>query len=74
MDRKYYYIILSVPVYGVLYGITALSTVLALLFAFAKNEKGVRKIMSFWARGIFTVMGKKLTVDGKPSANTPWYQ
>jgi 1-acyl-sn-glycerol-3-phosphate acyltransferase len=64
MIYKYLHIILSVPVFGILYVFTAFLTVLVLFFAFLGKELIVRKIMSFWARGIFVILGKRLTVHG----------
>ena len=64
MGRKYFNIILSIPVYGLLYLITALSVVTTLLFAYTNNETRVRKVMNLWANALFIVMGKKLKITG----------
>ena len=64
MDRKYFNIILSIPIFGILYTLTAAAVIVVLLFAYANKEVVVRKIMNYWASGIFTIMGKKLTVSG----------
>jgi 1-acyl-sn-glycerol-3-phosphate acyltransferase len=64
MGRKYFNIILSIPVYGALYLFTAISVVIALFFAYINNEFIVRKTMSLWANILFLIMGKKLNISG----------
>ena len=64
MRRKYFNIILSIPVYGILYLITALAVLFTLLFTFIHNETCVRKVMNLWASSLFFVMGKELKIYG----------
>ncbi|HEM49339.1 MAG TPA: 1-acyl-sn-glycerol-3-phosphate acyltransferase [Caldithrix sp.] len=62
--RSYFNIILSIPVYGILYFLTAISVLAALFFALINNEFFVRKVVSIWANTLFFVMGKKLNIIG----------
>lgn len=64
MGCKYFNIILSIPVYCVLYLFTAISVIIALFFAYINNEFFVRKLMSLWANTLFLLMGKKLNISG----------
>lgn len=64
MTRNYFNMILSIPVYGILYMFTAICVVTTLFFAFINSEFFVRKVMSFWANTLFLIMGKKLSING----------
>lgn len=62
MSKKYFFSALSVPVYGLLYLFTILMILLGLPFMFSRKELIVRAMMRFWAKGIFILMGKKISV------------
>lgn len=64
MNRKYVNILLSVPVFGLLYLVTGISVIITLIFALANQEKLARLAMNFWANAIFYLMGKKLNISG----------
>lgn len=64
MNRKFFNIFLSIPVYGILYIITAFSVVITLVFAYLNCEYLVRKVMNLWANTVFIFMGKRLLVSG----------
>lgn len=64
MQRRIY-TILSVPVFLYLYSYTAVVVFLILILAYLKSKRGVRLIMSIWAKTVFPLMGKRLQIEGK---------
>lgn len=65
MKRSSIYKILSVPAYGLMYIFTALMVFSGLPFIYLGMKVIVKNMMKFWARGIFFILGKKLTVKGR---------
>ena len=59
------YFVLSVPVYAVLYSYTALAVFIVLVFSYMRWKSGVYGVMSFWAKSMFPLMGKRLRIQGK---------
>lgn len=59
------FVVLSLPIFTILYVYTALVVLLILLFSFVKWKGGVYGIMSFWAKSVFPLIGKKLHITGK---------
>jgi len=64
MTRKNLYIFLSVPAFGIMYLFTAIMIVAGLPFLFLRIRFVVKSMMRFWAKGIFSLMGKKIHVRG----------
>ena len=62
--RSHVYGAISVAVFFFLYLFTAFSVLLVLLVAPFNRSKPVRRIMRFWARTIFLMLGKRLRVTG----------
>lgn len=60
-----YHMILSAPVFLILYAYTALGVLLILILAYARFRKGVVFLMGFWARSIFPLMGKRVHIQGR---------
>jgi len=63
--RSRIYIVVSIPVFILLYSFTALIVLSALLFSYLRLKKTVLQIVHFWAKSVFHLMGKKLTIIGK---------
>jgi len=57
--------LLSVPVFLVLYSYTAVVVFMILILAYARWRAGVRRVMGFWAKTVFPLMGKRLHIEGK---------
>lgn len=64
MGKKLYYL-LTVIAFGVLYFFTALIVISLLPFLFFRMKKTVIVIVRFWARAIFSLIGRKLHIKGK---------
>jgi 1-acyl-sn-glycerol-3-phosphate acyltransferase len=58
------YAFLTVSAFGILYLFTAIIILIILPFAFLRIKPFVRFLMSFWARTVLRIMGKKLHVEG----------
>lgn len=65
MQRHPIYTIISIPVFGVLYFLTACTVLIASLFAISGMKRQVMFISWIWARLVFLMMGKKLHIEGK---------
>ncbi len=57
--------VLSIPVFIIIYLITALTVAILLPFAYFGSERVVKSIIVGWSRLIFMAMGKRLRVQGK---------
>jgi 1-acyl-sn-glycerol-3-phosphate acyltransferase len=62
--RTHFYGVISVAVFFFLYLFTAFCVLLVLLVSPLNRSKPVRRIMRFWARTIFLMLGKRLRVTG----------
>lgn len=69
MIQRRFYTILSVPVFLYLYSYTAVIVFLILIMAYLKWKKGMRMVMSFWAKTVFPLMGKRLHIQGQQHFN-----
>jgi 1-acyl-sn-glycerol-3-phosphate acyltransferase len=56
---------LTVSAFGVLYLFTGIMVIILIPFAFLRLRRVVRLLMSFWAKSVFLIIGKKLHVEGK---------
>lgn len=65
MIQRKIHIIISVPIFLLLYTYTAVIVFLILIMAYLKWKKGIRHLMGFWAKSVFPIMGKKLHIIGK---------
>jgi len=65
MPNRRIHIILSAPIYLVLYLYTVLVVLFILIMAYLHCRKGVRLLSGFWARSIFLLIGKKVHIKGK---------
>ena len=63
--RRRFYTVLSVPVFIYLYSYTAVIVFLVLIQANLKWKRGIRRVLTFWAKTVFPLMGKKLHIEGK---------
>lgn len=59
------FVIISVPVYGILYVFTALSVLAVILLSYLQLKTMVYRGIWFWANTSFLLMGKRLKVSGK---------
>jgi len=62
--RSRFYGVISVAVFFFLYLHTAICVLLVLLVAPFNRSNPIRRIMRFWARSIFLMLGKRLRVTG----------
>ncbi len=58
-------IILSAPVYLLLYSYTAVMVFLILVMAYLRYRKGILFLAGLWAKSIFPLMGKRVRIAGK---------
>ncbi len=65
MNGRRFYKILSIPVFLYLYVYTALIVLLILILAYLKSKRGICLVLSFWAKTVFPLMGKKLKIEGR---------
>lgn len=65
MANSKFHIVLSAPVFLILYTYTALGVLLILILAYMRFKKGVVLLMGFWARSIFPLMGKRVHIQGR---------
>ncbi len=65
MIRHQIYKILSIPVFLILYSYTAVIVFLTLILAYLKWKKAICYLLSFWAKTVFPLMGKRLHIEGK---------
>lgn len=65
MPNRKIHIILSAPVYLLLYSYTAVVVLLILILAYLRCRGCVRRLMGFWARSIFPLIGKKVHIKGR---------
>jgi 1-acyl-sn-glycerol-3-phosphate acyltransferase len=59
------YTFLTVSAFGALYLFTGILVIILIPFAFLRMRRAVRILMSFWAKSVFLIIGKKLHVEGK---------
>ena len=64
MLKSIFFTILTIPVFAVLYIFTFCSALLTILFSFLNKKEAVHFIIRIWAKGMFWITGKKLTVSG----------
>jgi 1-acyl-sn-glycerol-3-phosphate acyltransferase len=57
--------ILSVPVFAILYLYTAVGVVVVVVLSWFKAKKPVQFLCRIWAKSVFLIMGKKLSIHGK---------
>ena len=69
MSNRRIHIILSAPVYLLLYSYTAVVVLLILLMAYLRFRSGIILVMSLWAKSMFPLMGKKVRIKGKENIN-----
>ena len=62
--RSHFYGVISVAVFFFLYVFTAFCVLLVLIVSSLNRSKPIRRIMRFWARTIFLMLGKRLRVTG----------
>jgi len=55
----------TVPVYVILYSYTAVGVVVVVILSFFRAKKPVQFLCRIWAKSVFIVMFKKLSVSGK---------
>jgi 1-acyl-sn-glycerol-3-phosphate acyltransferase len=65
MMKRHVYTIISVPVFGVLYALTAFSVLIITFCAILRMKTPVIFFSWLWARSTFQVLGKKLHILGK---------
>lgn len=65
MANSKFHMILSAPVFLILYTYTALGVVLILILTYMRFKKGLVLLMGFWARSIFPLMGKRVHTQGR---------
>jgi 1-acyl-sn-glycerol-3-phosphate acyltransferase len=65
MPNRRIHIILSAPVFLVLYSYTAVVVLLILLMAYMRFRSGITFLMGLWAKSIFPLMGKKVRISGR---------
>ncbi|MBN2666542.1 MAG: 1-acyl-sn-glycerol-3-phosphate acyltransferase [Bacteroidales bacterium] len=56
---------LSFPVFAVLYCYTAVGVVVVFILTTFKAKRAVQFLTMIWAKSVFAIMGKKLTIKGK---------
>jgi len=67
--RSRFYSIITIPLFGLLYCFTAVIVFVILIFVSLKLKKPVALISQFWARSVFLLMMKKISISGKNNIN-----
>jgi 1-acyl-sn-glycerol-3-phosphate acyltransferase len=62
--RSHFYGVVSVAVFFFLYLFTACCVFMVLVVSLLNRSKPIRRVMRFWARTIFLMLGKRLRVKG----------
>ncbi len=65
MPNRRIHIVLSAPVFLVLYSYTAVGVFLMLIMSYMRFRRGVTFLMGWWAKSIFPLMGKKVSIQGR---------
>ena len=65
MLRRRVYYVLSIPVFVFLYSYTAIIVFIIIILSYLNWKKGIHGIIGFWARSVFSLMGKRLHITGK---------
>ena len=65
MPNRRVHIILSAPVFLVLYSYTAVAVLLILIMSFLRFRRGITFLMGWWAKSMFPLMGKKVRIRGR---------
>ncbi len=65
MRQRHLYTIITIPVFGILYFLTACAVLIASLFAVSGMKNPVIYISWLWAKVVFWVLGKKLHIKGR---------
>jgi 1-acyl-sn-glycerol-3-phosphate acyltransferase len=63
--RSRFYAIISIPLFAILYCYTALGVFIALILGWLNLKGAVRFLFQLWAKSVFLIIGKKLSVHGK---------
>jgi len=59
----------SVPVFILLYAMTALAVLFVLIFSYLKFKRATFLVIKIWARSVFPIMGKKLHITGRENVD-----
>lgn len=70
MPNSKIHIILSAPVYMLLYSYTAAVVFLVLVMAYLRYRKGIIFLSGLWAKSIFPLMGKRIHIAGRENIKT----
>lgn len=65
MIRRQFYRVISLPVFLYLYAYTAVVVFLVVILAYLRWKRGISPVLSFWAKSVFPLMGKRLHLEGK---------
>jgi len=63
MPNRRIHIILSAPVFLVLYSYTAVVVLLILIMAYLRFKSGIILLSGWWAKSVFPLMGKKVRIE-----------
>jgi 1-acyl-sn-glycerol-3-phosphate acyltransferase len=63
------YTVLSIPVFGILYCYTAIGVFIVIILSWLKAKNTIRFLSSIWAKSVFLLMGKRLSIEGKGNIN-----
>jgi len=65
MPNRRIHIILSAPVFLLLYSYTAVGVFLILIMAYLRFKWAITLLMGWWAKSIFPLMGKRVRIKGR---------
>jgi 1-acyl-sn-glycerol-3-phosphate acyltransferase len=63
--RSRLYAIISIPLFGLLYILTAVVVLIILILAWLHLKRLIRLLSQLWAKMVFLIIGKKFTLHGK---------
>jgi 1-acyl-sn-glycerol-3-phosphate acyltransferase len=63
--RSRLYAVISIPVFALLYSITAIGVLIILIFAWLDMKHPIRFLSQLWAKAVFLILGKKFRLYGK---------
>ncbi len=63
--RRRIHLLVSIPVFIILYSYTVLTVVLIIIFSLFKLKRVVYALLYVWANAVFLMMGKRVRIEGR---------
>lgn len=63
--RLRFYTLISIPIFAILYCVTAIGVLIVLIFAWLKMKRPIILLAQLWAKSVFLIIGKRFRVLGR---------